>query len=387
MTEQPGTHAAQAPGQFLGYSLQAIVFLLELVNAPEGSTVSLEYFGDVGVENPNQTTAVEVKSGLATNPISNRSIGFWKTLANWIREVEAGHLQAEKTQFTLYVAQPKDGAIAQSFNNAATLDEAAAALALAEKELLDPERPLGEELAPHVKHVFSHKDTAQPIIARFHLQFGSGASQKDLEGVLTTKKYILPELLNPVVYQLQGWTTAQINTAIEQGRPAAITVEDFRFQLMTALRKYSFQPMLVSLAPNPTPEQIEANQASTFVQQLELIECEDERQLRAINDYFKAAIDRTEWSKSGMVHKGSFDELEATLIRFWENTRSQVELALAHLTEGKRGQYLYNECGKQTRTLQGMETPEHFVPGSYHALADQVILGWHPRFRDYFKEI
>lgn len=387
MTEQvAGTHAAQAPGQYLGYAMQPVVFLLELINGQGGSTISLEYFGDVGVESGTGRIAIEVKSGLHTNPISNRAVGLWKTLSNWIKAVQAGQLQPASTTFILHVAQPKQGAIAASFHTATTAEQATAVLAAAREELIEgKEHPLTSEVAPYVQHVFANQEIAREIIRRFQLRFGSGTSQADLENALTAK-YILPELLQSVLHQLQGWVAAEINTALEQERPAAISVEAFRLEVTAAVRKYSLHSVLVSFAPNPTPEQIAANQASTFVRQLDLINCEDEHQLRAINDYFKAAVDRTEWGKLGMVHKSSFDELEAILLRFWENKREQVELAYNHLDAPKRGHYLYRECINHVRPLQGMETPAHFIPGSYHTLADGAVLGWHPNYADLLKE-
>src|SRR5262245_23712536 len=98
-----GIQIAQAPGQYLGYSMQAVVFLLELINGDEGSTISLEYFGDVGVANDVGSTSIEVKSGLETNPISDRAVGLWKTFANWINAVISNQLTLTTTIFVLHV--------------------------------------------------------------------------------------------------------------------------------------------------------------------------------------------------------------------------------------------------------------------------------------------
>jgi hypothetical protein len=384
--ESTGTHPTQAAGQYLGYAMQSIVFLLELINGEEDSTISLEYFSDVGVETGGAKASIEVKSGLQINPIADRAVGLWKTLSNWIKSIEAGHLDLASTAFILHVVQPKDGRIAKSFHDAATLAQATEAFVIARKGLLeDKDHPPGNDLAPFLQHFFANERTAKELIQRFRLRFGSGDSQSDLEKALTAK-YILPEQLQAVLHQLQGWVNAQINTALEQRRPAAVSVEAFRGEVIAAVRKYNLHAVLVTYAPNPTKEQIAANQASTFVRQLDLIGCEDEHQLRAINDYFKAAVDRTEWGKLGMVHRSSFDELEEALVRYWENKKEQVELAYSNLDEPKRGNFLYRECVNHSRPLQGMETPAHFIPGSYHALADTIVVGWHPNYAGLLKK-
>jgi hypothetical protein len=32
--------------------------------------------------------------------------------------------------------------------------------------------------------------------------------------------------------------------------------------------------------------------------------------------------------------------------------------------------------------LQGMDVPFHFIPGSFHTLAETLDVGWHPRYRE-----
>ena len=73
---------SHVPGQYLGYSLQATRFLVHLLEADPGWTISLEVFEDVGVETiEGNKTAEQVKSTLIGNPVSNHAIDFWKTIS------------------------------------------------------------------------------------------------------------------------------------------------------------------------------------------------------------------------------------------------------------------------------------------------------------------
>src|SRR5690348_10998880 len=106
----------QAPGQYLGYSLQQTLFLSLLLQAQKGDTVSLEFFEDVGVERESgERVAAQVKSALEGNPVSDRSVGLWKTFSNWIDAVKDGTLPPKTTTFWIYVAQNKSGQIVESF--------------------------------------------------------------------------------------------------------------------------------------------------------------------------------------------------------------------------------------------------------------------------------
>src|SRR5437016_4309505 len=65
-------------GEEGGKIRQNVVFLLQLLEADEDTTVSLEYLDDVSTETQVTTKAIQVKSNQA-NPISDRAEPLWKT--------------------------------------------------------------------------------------------------------------------------------------------------------------------------------------------------------------------------------------------------------------------------------------------------------------------
>lgn len=46
----------------------------------------------------------------------------------------------------------------------------------------------------------------------------------------------------------------------------------------------------------------------------------------------------------------------------------------------ERGQLLLADCGTHQQRLQGLEVPAFFTPGSFHALAEEKTVGWHPEY-------
>ena len=72
------------------------------------------------------------------------------------------------------------------------------------------------------------------------------------------------------------------------------------------IRSLLKRSILISFAKAPTPADVETHRAKTFVRQLEIIAVDFEDQMAAISNYFKAALDRTNWGVSGMVQKESF---------------------------------------------------------------------------------
>src|SRR5271156_1743486 len=98
--------SAQVPGQLFGYSLQAIRLLNLALDAAPGTTLSLEVFEDVGaVDGTGKALASQTKSGLETNPVSDRAVDLWKTFSHWKTAVASGQLSLATTRFELYLAK------------------------------------------------------------------------------------------------------------------------------------------------------------------------------------------------------------------------------------------------------------------------------------------
>ena len=113
---------------------------------------------------------------------------------------------------------------------------------------------------------------------------------------------------------------------------------------------------------------------------MDFIKVEDEFKLRAVTDFLRQSVDRTQWGTRGLVNESSFDEFADNLQRTWNSHKTKTNILLAGKSNIERGQYLYAECSSQQLKLQDLEVPPHFTPGSFHALADDKAIGWHPQY-------
>ena len=75
------------PDKVEAFLLQVRHALFELIQASdEECVISVEAFDDVSLEHDGHVIAEQIKSALSNNnPVSNRSISFWKTLFNWCK--------------------------------------------------------------------------------------------------------------------------------------------------------------------------------------------------------------------------------------------------------------------------------------------------------------
>lgn len=380
------------PGQAEGYYLQETRFLAHLLAAGKGTVVSLEYLGDVASENADGTViSEEDKSSIDGNPVSDRSVALWKTISNWVNDVKDGSLDLEKTIFRLYVPKSCTGNFVKAFSDAKTIDDAKKVLNNAIQELWGKEPEcsfranVADTLKPFIDNVFeaSNRKIVCKIMTVFEFETGKGSSYSDIDDAIRNKA-IAKEIIDQVRIHLLGWTKEKIDIFLEQGKPARISYDEFHEEMISYVRKAYRRQLLINFAQKPTldAQKHEMKESKTYLQQLELIDADYDDKLRAISDYLMASVNRAEWAERDIVHESSFDDLIENLMRTWENKKSDIEILNAALPEKSRGKLLYNGCFNHSALLEGNPVPEHFIPGSFHALSDGKKLGWHPQWKN-----
>jgi hypothetical protein len=381
--------SAQVPGQLFGYSLQAIRLLSLALDASPGTVLSLEVFEDVGtVDDTGNALASQTKSGLETNPVSDRAVDLWKTFSNWLTAVASGQLSIASTHFEIYLAKRHVGKLVSSFDAAKTEEEAKAALDHARAVLWGaaPKYPkkkkLAETLAPFVNHVLglSSKDALR-IIQRFQLSVAAKDPLRDLRPKVDAK-WVRPESVELVIKYAHGWIKEKLDGLLLEGKAAALNVDEFNAEIAAYLPRVDFRQILTAIAGTLelTDDTIAAEQVRTYVRQLELIEYSEEDVIESINNFLRASAERAAWSKAGIVHDNSFDDYEESLIAYWKNKRAAHRVIHKSLTGVERGQLLLADCGMHQQKLQGLEVRAFFTPGSFHALAEEKTVGWHTEY-------
>ena len=114
---------SSAAGQLFGYTLQYPRALLRLIEASDDAFVSVEDFGDVGIENSESVKiSEEDKSSIAgKSPVLDRSENLWKTFYNWTQAVVNNELDANRDFFILYANhESKEDSIVVKLSKAST---------------------------------------------------------------------------------------------------------------------------------------------------------------------------------------------------------------------------------------------------------------------------
>jgi len=381
--------SAQVPGQLFGYSLQPIRLLSLALDATPGTILSLEVFEDVGsLDDAGGAVASQTKSGLGANPVSDRAVDLWKTLSNWLTAANSGQLSVPSTTFEIYLAKRHTGKLVAMFDAARTAEQANAALVKARDVLwgdgprFSKKAKLAETLAPFVNHVLDPQSAnSVGIIQNFSLSFATKDPLRDLRPKVIAK-WVRPESVDLVIKYAHGWIKEKLDGLLLEQKAAAMNVDEFNAKIAAYLPRIDFRQILTAIAGTLelTDDAIAAEQLRIYVRQLDLIEYSEEDVIEAINNFLRASAERAAWSKAGIVHDKSFDDYEESLIAYWKNRRMVHKVMHKSLTDVERGQLLLADCGMHQQKLQGLEVPTFFTSGSFHALAEERTVGWHPQY-------
>lgn len=389
LTDVSERKSSHVPGQYLGYALQPTRLLSLALDAAPGSFLSLEVFEDVGVEESSgQRVASQTKTARDSNPVSDRALDLWKTFSNWLTAIGNGELDPSKTCFEIYLAKQRTGKIVRAFNDAQTEAEAKKALKDAKEAFWPPtakpakKSTIPDDLEPFVKHVLtSTTPSAVELIRRFRLTVAKSDPFKEIRSKVVSK-WVRPESVDLVIQHAHGWIKEYLDGLIQVGKPAILQVDDFNAEMAKFIPRCDFKQILAVMAGRnlASDDELAAEQIRTYVRQLALIEYADEDVIEAINCYLRASAERTAWSKAGLVHEASFEEYEESLVKYWRNRTTVHEITSKQYPSPQRGQLLLADCTVHQQTLQGLEVPSFFTPGSYHALAEDQTVGWHPEY-------
>jgi hypothetical protein len=378
------TRKTTAPGQYLGYSLQQLRLCHYLLRKKADYEVSLEFLDDIAVHTPGERLLLEqCKSVTSSNAIADRAVDLWKTFGNWADLSAAASVDANETDFRLYVCPDGNPALALELSSAKTTQAVAEALKKVKKFLKK-----GKQAAAVDEHITrflaAGDDIAQAIIRNFELVIDKNPTEsvKGLLHLSAVSDVVLDEIAAAAI----GMARDRIDNLIFKKLKPTIFSSNFQTDVRAFIRKHNLANLLISKAPEPSPQHISSHLDAppTFVRQLQSVEASSDLLTTAISDWLKANADKIYWANEGHVFAGSFQEFDAALVRKHKLVRDEVEDIFPEKAPEQRGREVYRRCTDAVIPLEGNDLPDHFVAGSYNCLADDVKLGWHPQYAKLF---
>ena len=130
----------------------------------------------------------------------------------------------------------------------------------------------------------------------------------------------------------------------------------------------------------------ELNSRQLYISQMDWVSVPEPQQYKAAQDYIIATINRQAWAEDDSVSDLDVDRFERELIAGYKGNRQIVQAAHGGGTPEEIGLALFDGClsPSHCRSIRiGNRDPlDGTVEGSYHMLANDEEIGWHPDWRE-----
>lgn len=377
----------EASAAALGYAFQLRFALLQALDAYAVGTdwsIGVETADDVEVIQGEATTQLQLKHTAGT--LTDASVPLWKTLRIWTSQASTGGNDSVKL-------------------------------------VLLTTGPVGLESAPYylAPHVTGHRDVARAHrqLVKSMAESSSGANATAIaafgaldedqqlqllhrvvvlaeqEGVLDIGEALRARVsigLGPAnaaafIHRLEGWWFQRCLEllTVDHDQRAAITGEQFD-AYVTDLRA-GFVGEMLPIDPDIAShdEALDAYLERNFVLQLRLVTDMDSRILSAVRDYYRAFTQRSRWMREHLATGSEVENFERRLVEQWRLRFDQMiddlgqNAAEDQMRQFARDLYAWVESAAHPTIRAGVDEP-FLGRGSYHGLADEFRVGWHPEF-------
>lgn len=377
-----------AGSSMLGYLYQVRVALLWAIRQSRigDFSVSVETLDDVSFESHGDPVAVlQTKhSILCASGLGDLSPDLWKTLRIWMTGRRSGEVPATASKFLISTATVSRGTACAALGpEAAGRDVVAACTRLKQaavtstnmglKDAFDAFLALEdsdrEQLLASI-YVIPGQPDADAISAQLHAELYHVSLHHQALSVQMVEGWWFKRVIHELVHGGSGIPRAEIDTQIsdiqESLKRDSLPIDSEIDTLMVALEQ------LPEFANRP------------FYRQVEMVGAGPRRIRNAITSYLQAFRQRSAWTRDDLLFDADLRQYDQRLLSEWALFRDQV---CDELGEGA-GEAEMASAGRAI--LKWAEDapfpirPGVSVPwvcrGSFHMLADDRRVGWHPDF-------
>lgn len=379
----------------LGYLYQAIQGLSLLINSESGTKMYIERYDDVEFEKDGTARElIQLKHKIkSASSLSNYSSDLWKSIRIWIEEYRSGKINLAHSIFTIMTTSSaeKDSAAFFLSEDRKQRDTTRAMQILEDvsSKSLNRENEAVYELFSKLSldEKFKLVDNLK-IIDEL-----SNISETEQEILTQLKWSVRNEHLNSFYDSFQGWWFRLVIRHLSGESRSPIYYDEVDAKIHDLAEQYRAEDLTIDYRNLiPTLEQESNAKRMIFVKQLNLIALHEKRIKKAISDYYKAFSQRSKWVGDKLLFLSELEEYEERLVDEWERYFLIVTTKLSSSADKKelqiKGQEIFDWMDITANfCIREYCTEPYVMRGSYHMLADDRRVGWHPTFLDRLEEL
>lgn len=380
-----------ATASMLGYLYQARYALylslqkIREVQDPDECFVSIEKLDDIAFETSgNPVDILQTKYHGTEGNLTDRSSDLWKTIRVWVEGITKSGLDPATTNFTLITTQsaPDTGLVAALLPTSSRDIESV-------RKLLDAiaaETSNATNLSAYAAYNALQEWQKDQLIGSITILCRS-ASILDVSELIkkelrttTEKKHI-----DAFCTRLEGEWFKRFIIAMSSPDEKEVCLGEIVAIIDDLRSQFSLTNLTVDYA-DAEPEEIDIDgDGRNFVEQLRLVGLQSQAIRFAIINYYRACEQRSRWSRDGLVKPGELKSYFKRLQEEWLNHTSLIlpEVDTTNIEQCKKsGRDIYSKCQNEGALAIRRDFNHPYVArGSYHALADEMEIGWHPNYQ------
>lgn len=381
-----------ASSSALGYAYQwrlGLLLLLRAMREDLRSTLSIERIDDLALA-ADTTSLFQTKHHKpGAGSLTDASEDLWKTMRVWCERIVDGTVDPAMTTFAL------------ATTGTASAGSIAALLRSDQRDPAEAERRLlhvaGNSMSTANRPAYEAFQRLDPILrtALVTNVFVLDGEERVTDLARLIEREVLvaadPQHLTGFRERLEGWWFNRVITHLDDEQRTPIAAEELNIRIGDLREQYHRDSLPIDFIL-AEPDDVDAsNDTRVFVSQLRLIAVNNHRIEAAIRDYYRAFEQRSKWIREDLLHVGELDAYEQRLTEEWKRYRAVLEDELGIDTDDEKIEfgrrfYRWAELDAKFPIRPRCEEP-YMMRGSFHILADECQVGWHPEFIERLKHL
>ena len=385
--------SASAAG-YLHQFQYALLFCLRSYERPDHH-ICLERLDDVSLHEPDGTVVDLRQTKRHTERkgnLGNKSADVWKTLRVWSEAISSGVAAPERCHFFLVTnSESGENSAVRLLRVGQSDANRQEAQRLLEKAGLESTNSQVQECH---KALMQLSERQRSLLFQ-HAVLLDGPDSDDLAPMIDRQFHTVPaEHLEDVRDRIVGWWNGVVLECLCGRRSPRIQIDlVLRKQrdIVSQLKRGGL-PEELSCASVPA-EEVQDEDERPFVRQLGALGISGRIRRDAQEDHYRAYTQRSRWVREQLLGIDEQPAFERRLVDRWKN---KFDWMLDSLDDdcgddaaASEGRTLYRWAVVEAPEHQGLwirqDFPEaYMVRGSFHMLADQLRIGWHPHYEQLF---
>lgn len=381
-----------AAGQMLGYLYQVRYALNLLMESDDPSyQISIEKFDDIAFDREGSPVQlIQAKHHTTPASLTDSSTDLWRTLNVWVDTITPDYSLLDHTDFVIITtAEAPDGsaaALIQKRNYQEAFEKLKGVSANSNNQT-------------NMRFYERFKEIEDSILLRLVKRIHIISSSSDIVDVeKDIQKQIRysckPDHVPLATERIEGWWFQECIRALISTNPVITTQRQLHAKVYEITRQYGEDNLPIEFWNLEDVEETALNPRDRiFLEQLRLLQYHSRTLRLALQDYYKASVQRSSWLRQGLVYANELDTYEHRLKDAWEHAFADMEEDLEDYgcpTEQekiKAGKALYSRVMDQDIRIRSGVDASYVMHGTYHHLANSLTIGWHINFFEKLKHL